>query len=620
MRQQGTSSKKHHCNRRTPKKVRLIDFTCIEEPHPYGVLPGGNRFFRSSAASSSSTTTSTSSIRNTNILSDKLWQHIICFCDGSTLGKLIQVNRYLYVNGHQPELWRDLVLRKCYSGIEKGQKTISKVGLSWKDTYVFLIIDNKDDKSNYKPHQPMKITGIYSDDIYRSHLCRSFAIPSQWLHQMPITKDNDRKKKSNKKIDTVPEVYVQDITPQQYFVQYEERNRPVIIKGAASGKACEKWKNWNYLMTNKPNIDASTTKKSYRATSGAAPLPGNFTLKAYHDYTQSTRYLEESPLYLFDRNALTTNKEWEDDFFPEFYHKCPYWNPSDPKHGHDLLQHLGINERPDHTWLIVGPKRSGSIFHIDPNATHAWNACITGRKRWIFYPPGQPPPGVFPSADGDEVALPLSVGEWIIQYWTEHMEQYRTRPVDQRPLECTTHPGDVVFVPHGWWHSVINLDDSNIAITHNYISRSNLGNALKFFAGKQDQISGCRDRKETIKPEYIHDEFVRVLKVKEPEHLEKALQQTGWTCRAWEEKKLELKHTQQQDDENEVPFRSSRRSACNNDYGNDFSSKNSNKKRRIDIDGERDDSIDKIRNAEKQELTSVMSKTERVSAFSFSFL
>lgn len=57
-------------------------------------------------------------------------------------------------------------------------------------------------------------------------------------------------------------------------------------------------------------------------------------------------------------------------------------------------------------------------------------------------------PGIYPTADGDEVTLPLSVGEWIMQYWTEHMEQYRARPAGQRPFECTTYPGDVLFVPH----------------------------------------------------------------------------------------------------------------------------------------------------------------------------
>lgn len=175
------------------------------------------------------------------------------------------------------------------------------------------------------------------------------------------------------------------------------------------------------------------------------------------------------------------------------------------------------------------------------------------------------------------------------------MEQYRKRPVDQRPMECTTYPGDVVFVPHGWWHSVINLDDSNIAITHNYLSPSNLGNALKFFQEKQDQISGCRDRKESIKPEFIHDALVKVLKEKEPGHLDVAMQQTGWTCRAWNETKAEVIT----DDEN------------NKD------SPTKNKKRRIDNGHDRNE---KDNTMEKEEFSSVMSKTERVPAFSFSFL
>jgi len=53
------------------------------------------------------------------------------------------------------------------------------------------------------------------------------------------------------------------------------------------------------------------------------------------------------------------------------------------KHGHDLFSFLGEEKRPDYCWIIAGPKRSGSSFHIDPNGTHAWNAPILGRKRTL---------------------------------------------------------------------------------------------------------------------------------------------------------------------------------------------------------------------------------------------
>ncbi|CAN0323548.1 unnamed protein product, partial [Hapterophycus canaliculatus] len=187
----------------------------------------------------------------------------------------------------------------------------------------------------------------------------------------------------------------------------------------------------------------------------------------------------------------------------------------------DLFSVLGKDRRPDHRWLIAGPARSGSSFHVDPNCTSAWNATISGRKKWIMFPPGETPPGVHPSEDGLDLAAPVSITEWFLnfyepsilerslldralhtdivqrvgrdkyQYKSSALELGRmkyawivvrwawvTVKISLRPLECVVSAGEVVFVPMGWWHCVLNLEWS-VAITQNFVSRVNLPNVVR---------------------------------------------------------------------------------------------------------------------------------------------
>lgn len=140
-----------------------------------------------------------------------------------------------------------------------------------------------------------------------------------------------------------------------------------------------------------------------------------------------------------------------------------------------------------------------------------------------------------------------TLGEWFLTHYNDHVKQRYHPDVNKRPLECTVEPGDILFVPHGWWHCVLNLDDGmSVGLTQNYVSKSNLPDVLRFLETKQQQISGCRDRSEAIQPENLLEEFRNRLRECRPQLLVEAqkLADSGWHCAAWNdgEKSCDDKH------------------------------------------------------------------------------
>lgn len=223
----------------------------------------------------------------------------------------------------------------------------------------------------------------------------------------------------------------------------------------------------------------------------------DWPMKTYVEYMNNNS--DESPLYLFDRDYVNKMGLTVDDEEPKPGAPPPaYTNP--PCFGEDYFSVLG-DDRPDNRWLVIGPSGSGSTFHKDPNATSAWNAVLRGSKYWITFPstasglsatsssrePLPAPPGVYVSPDQGEVTTPLSIAEWFLSF---HAEARRTPGC----IEAICHAGELLYVPSGWWHLVVNLEPNTptIAITQNFISRAHIAPALDFLKNKPDQVSGFR--------------------------------------------------------------------------------------------------------------------------------
>ncbi|KAJ0981728.1 hypothetical protein J5N97_009983 [Dioscorea zingiberensis] len=305
--------------------------------------------------------------------------------------------------------------------------------------------------SGLLPHSSVSIRDFYSDYLFQSWLCANLDMRPEWL-----CTDNIVRRRG--------------ISVDEFVAQFEEPNKPVLLEGCLNTwPAMAKW-------TTEWLVGACGDE---RFSVG----PVEMTME---------RLFPERPLYLFDPRFAEKVPELGSDYdVPEYFRE-------------DLFGVLG-KERPDYRWIIIGPSGSGSSFHVDPNSTSAWNAVIKGSKKWVMFPPEVVPPGVHPSPDGAEVACPVSIMEWFMNFYST------CRKWKKRPVECICKAGEVVFVPNGWWHLVINLEDS-IAITQNFVSRRNLLNVLDFLKNPNasELVSGTKDRTS------LHDKFKNAIEAAFP--------------------------------------------------------------------------------------------------------
>ncbi|KAL4918842.1 hypothetical protein BDW62DRAFT_58511 [Aspergillus aurantiobrunneus] len=418
--------------------------------HPLGVKPSGNALFASE------------NIRNTigtfNLVPDELILTLLESLDCHSLLQLGQTCKAFYAFTRTEDLWKTLFVSS------------PPASFTWRGTW----------RSTYLNLPPSRVASVDCSSLFSDALHRPF--------------------------------FCAHISLDPYASNIPARNQITRLPNLSPEEFQEKWSDTPFILT-----EPVKEWPAYHQWSVETLLPKHgetlfraeavdWHLRTYVDYMKNNS--DERPLYLFDKEFVSKMglKTGPVDQEPG----TAYWPP--PCFGEDFFSVLG-NDRPDRQWLIVGPERSGSTFHKDPNATSAWNAVVRGSKYWIMFPSSSklpPPPGVYVSEDQSEVTSPLGIAEWLLGF---HAEARRTAGC----IEGICGEGEILHVPSGWWHLVVNLEPA-IAITQNFIPRAHLAAALDFLSNKADQVSGFR--KDVNNP---YERFVAQMQKSHPESLQSAL-------------------------------------------------------------------------------------------------
>jgi histone arginine demethylase JMJD6 len=266
-------------------------------------------------------------------------------------------------------------------------------------------------------------------------------IPSTW-HDIGYYK-HDKKILSNKTYGApIDYISVHDTTQQEFEEKYKNTYTPCMILGMADDwPAMKTWsfENFNERFPNDKFILANGDEKRIR-------------YKYFYHYVNHKKHRRDDiPLYLFDSD-FGDEKRASRVLLDEY--EVPEWFDE------DFFAILGEDKRPPFRWIIAGPKRSGCSLHIDPLGTSAWNTLIVGKKRWVMFPPH-----TFKS----EKELKTDPGaSWFINEYPKYKDKFH--------IDVIQKPGETIFLPNGWWHVALNIEDT-ISVTQNFITNVNIDKA-----------------------------------------------------------------------------------------------------------------------------------------------
>jgi len=246
------------------------------------------------------------------------------------------------------------------------------------------------------------------------------------------------------------------LSVEEFDEKYAAAGRPCMVRGVtAHWRAADRWKSPQDFAKWYGDVAIRVTER--KEDPASLPQPLRLPIAKYIAYAQADSGGADFPYYGFDddlsgaRQVLARDADWH---VPSFCSQDCYDMSAQARHVF-----------PRNTFFILGGARTGTNLHVDPNCTSAWNTLLCGRKRWLLFPPLRHEGLAEMHVPRDASKAKHTPPCW---WWGEVYPKIVSSGAALRHgvIECIQEAGDTIFVPEGWWHTVLNLD-LTIAITAN---------------------------------------------------------------------------------------------------------------------------------------------------------
>uniref|UniRef100_A0A5K3F826 Jumonji domain-containing protein 4 n=1 Tax=Mesocestoides corti TaxID=53468 RepID=A0A5K3F826_MESCO len=141
----------------------------------------------------------------------------------------------------------------------------------------------------------------------------------------------------------------------------------------------------------------------------------------------------------------------------------------------------------DFRFVYIGPKHTWTPLHSDVYCSYSWSANIVGKKRWWLLPPGEEK-----KLKGFSCGSPLPDlrDQTLASPGEKHSDLPRCYVFDQQP-------GEISFVPSGWYHQVVNMTDC-VSINNNWLNACNIGLVWQHLQSQLKEVKrSCADVQST---------------------------------------------------------------------------------------------------------------------------